>query len=303
MERFADEEAVQCLICLDEIDDIAAARMCGYCSKRVCASCLPHLCEITCEGELDEENGDLRCPNCRRSLVDGDLHWRRQAIVLARPDVPHATAADIVTLEDLICRVMQLCAREDTGVQYYSVSSDVVANAIARDPQYTALLERLLGSQRRARAFSLSLRREPINKENVTILCKEYMRLLVEQAGVSASQTRRILGASRRPCSGRWAGTSACACVRGNGLHAVPTRAPHRHPALGLSHMHNMHMLTEEIAEQGLNNALHYERYSSVWKPGETATKRKRDDNDPGDKKHAAARPLADSTRRSSRGR
>jgi len=252
MERFADEEAVQCLICLDEIGDIAAARMCGYCSKRVCASCLPHLCEITCEGELDEENGDLRCPNCRRSLVDGDLHWRRQAIMLARPDVPHATAADIVTLEDLICRVMQLCAREDTGVQYYSVSSDVVANAIARDPQYTALLERLLGSQRRARAFSLSLRREPINKENVTILCKEYMRLLVEQAGVSATQTRCIL---------------------------------------------------EEIAEQGLNNALHYERYSSVWKPSETASKRKRDDNGAGDKKHAAARPLADSTRRSSRGR
>ena len=55
-----------CLICMDEVTE---ARACGFCNKRICRTCLPHLVEINYEGEADEENGDLRCPNCRGSLV------------------------------------------------------------------------------------------------------------------------------------------------------------------------------------------------------------------------------------------
>ena len=51
------------------MDEVTEARACGFCNKRICRTCLPHLVEINCEGEADEANGDLRCPNCRGSLV------------------------------------------------------------------------------------------------------------------------------------------------------------------------------------------------------------------------------------------
>ena len=74
---------MECLICMDDVPAAAEARACGFCGKLICRTCLPHLVEIDHEGEVDEENGDLRCPNCRRSLVEGDLHKRRTAIAMA----------------------------------------------------------------------------------------------------------------------------------------------------------------------------------------------------------------------------
>ena len=61
-----EPQLMQCLICMDEVTE---ARACGFCNKSICRTCLPHLVEINYEGEADEENGDLRCPNCRGSLV------------------------------------------------------------------------------------------------------------------------------------------------------------------------------------------------------------------------------------------
>ena len=38
---------------MDEVTS-DCARACGFCNKRICRTCLPHLVEINCEGEADE---------------------------------------------------------------------------------------------------------------------------------------------------------------------------------------------------------------------------------------------------------
>ena len=102
----AGTPAMQCLICMDEVTD--EARACGFCNKRICRTCLPHLVEINYEGEADEENGDLRCPNCRGSLVEGDLHIRRTAIATVMTNVSTQVVADIVTMEDFLEEILQV---------------------------------------------------------------------------------------------------------------------------------------------------------------------------------------------------
>ena len=183
--------AMQCLICMDEVTN--EARACGFCSKRICRTCLPHLVEINYEGEADEENGDLRCPNCRGSLVEGDLHKRRSAIATAMPNVSTQVAADIVTMEDLIARLMQLCASEEAGVSFYNVSDDIVIQAICRDPNYSSMLERVLKSARRARTLRYTLRKSPTDRGNVTTICKFYLTLLTQTIGLTQEHARKIL--------------------------------------------------------------------------------------------------------------
>ena len=187
--------APTCIICLDDLGaaTVSSSRTCGFCGKHICPSCLPNLTEIDTDGEADELNGDLRCPNCRRSLIEGDLHARRRTITTTRPNVAASIVDDIVTLEDLLGRVMQLSAQHETGVEYYNVTNTVVAHAIARDPEYTALLERLLKSPRKARALRQSLRRSPTDKATATVLCKEYIRLLAHTVGLQVEHARRIL--------------------------------------------------------------------------------------------------------------
>ena len=186
-----------CIICLDELCDeeaLASARSCGYCEKHICAACMPQLTEITQDGEADEDNGDLRCPNCRSSLFEGDLHKRRKAIARCAPSVSEQRIRDLVTLEDLLARCMQLCAQVHAdAVSYYSVEEDVVAMAIARDPVYEAMLMRVLGSSRQARSVRLALRKNPTDKANVTMLCREYVTLLTKEAGVGTAHAKRIL--------------------------------------------------------------------------------------------------------------
>ena len=184
-----------CIICLDDLVDneLAQARICGFCSKKICRSCMANLTEIGHDGEADDENGDLRCPNCRGSLMEGDLHKRREAITIcASPSVPTQTVLDLVTLEDLIARVMQLCAHQDTGIDYYNVTPEEVVQAIAHDPEYSSMLERLL-DPRRARHLRLSVRRSPADKSNATMLCKVYVQKLTQAFGLSKEHARRIL--------------------------------------------------------------------------------------------------------------
>ena len=183
--------AMQCLICMDEVTN--EARACGFCSKRICRTCLPHLVEINYEGEADEENGDLRCPNCRGSLVEGDLHKRRSTIATTMPNVSTQVAADIVTMEDLIARLMQLCASEEAGVSFYNVSNDIVIQAICRDPNYSAMLERVLKNARRARTLRYTLRKSPTDRGNVTTICKFYLTLLTQTIGLAQEHARKIL--------------------------------------------------------------------------------------------------------------
>lgn len=182
---------MQCLICMEEVT--SEARACGFCGKRICRTCLPHLVEIDYEGEADEENGDLRCPNCRGSLVEGDLHKRRSGIAAAMPDVCAQVASDLVTMEDLIARLMQLCASEEAGVSFYNVSEDVVMQAISRDPAYSGMLERVLKSERRARTLRYDLRKSPTDRGNVTTICKLYLTLLTQTIGLTQEHARKIL--------------------------------------------------------------------------------------------------------------
>jgi DNA-directed RNA polymerase subunit RPC12/RpoP len=191
----ASEDAIACIICLDCLEDDALfrAHACGYCDKRICSQCLPNLMEIDHEGEGDEENGDLRCPNCRRSLMEGELHKRRLAIAKRAPGLSERVVADLVTLEDLIVRLMQLCAAPQIGVAYYNAGHDVVAQAIARDPHYTAMLERVLGSARTARRFLRGVRQSPTDNANMKGACKAYVALLVKAAGLAFDHARRIL--------------------------------------------------------------------------------------------------------------
>lgn len=184
--------AMACIVCFDEIKEPASARACGFCSKRICHDCLPHLSEVDEEGELDRDNGDVRCPNCRGSLLEGELHKRRAAIARIRPAVSTEQINDIVTMEDLIARLMQVCASEEAGVSFYTVSDDIVVQAIAHDPVFSGALERVLKSARRARMLRLNLRRNPTERSNVTALCKEYLALLV-QVGLTKEHARTIL--------------------------------------------------------------------------------------------------------------
>lgn len=189
-----------CLCCLDEISTAdESGRTCGFCEKGICGTCLPHLIEINDEGEGDEENGDLRCPHCRRSYIEGDLHKRRKVIRSHAPDMAAQSVEDIVTLEDVLARVMQLCAHSETGVSYFSVEPAVVAQAISRDATYTAMLERVMGSARRARQLRLSIVRSQPDKAHIRILCKEYMSQLTKVAGRSAHEAQCILGAHEHP--------------------------------------------------------------------------------------------------------
>ena len=182
---------MQCLICMDEVTN--EARACGFCSKLICRTCLPHLVEIDPEGEVDELNGDLRCPNCRGSLVEGDLHKRRSAIATAMPDVSAQVASDIVTMEDLIARLMQLCAASEAGVSFYNVSEDVVMQAISHDRMYSSMLERVLQSARRARTLRYTMRKDPTERSNVTAICKFYLTLLTQTIGLTQEHARKIL--------------------------------------------------------------------------------------------------------------
>ena len=183
-----------CIICLDDLDgdELQQARTCGFCSKKICRDCMSSLTEIGHDGEADDENGDLRCPNCRGSLMEGDLHKRREAITLCEPNIATQTVLDLVTLEDLIARVMQLCASGDTGIEYYNVTPEEVVQAIARDPEYSSMLERML-DPRRARHLRFSVRRSPTDKSNATALCKVYVQKLTGTVGLSKEHARRIL--------------------------------------------------------------------------------------------------------------
>ena len=188
------EDTPTCLVCLDEIADVLSRRECGFCGKFICHECMTHLCEIDQEGEVDETNGDLRCPNCRGSLMEGDLHKRRLVILRHVPGVDDQIARDLVTLEDLIARTMQLCAESETGMSYYNVPPDVVAAAVARDPQYTRMLERMLPSARSARSLRQRLRKSPADKSNVIALTGLYVKQLTGPAiGMSAAAARRIV--------------------------------------------------------------------------------------------------------------
>ena len=61
-------------------------------------------------------------------------------------------------MEDLIARLIQLCASEEAGVSFYNVSDDVVMQAICRDPNYSDMLGRVLESPRHARALRYTAR-------------------------------------------------------------------------------------------------------------------------------------------------
>ena len=217
----------ECIICLDE--DVDKGRACGFCGKFICQTCLPNLVEIDEEGEIDEQNGDLRCPNCRNSLVEGDLHRRRSNILAAVPELPKQLVSDIVTLEDLMSRCMQLCASEESGVEFYNVPASVVTQAITSDEQYCAMLERLLPSTRHARALRRTLRSNPFDRANVSALCREYLKLLTSSAGLTQSEARRIfevvaqlsLGVEANGATDRYAAawsTSSVATSRKSGL-------------------------------------------------------------------------------------
>lgn len=184
-----------CIICLDDLDAEAlqAARACGFCDKLICGECTLNLTEIDEEGEPDSMNGDLRCPNCRGSLMEGDLHKRRQMVVRRAPTVSKQFAHDLVTLEDLIARSMQLCAHAQTGVEYYNVEQEVVACAIARDDHYASMLERVMNSSRRARAVRGALRKSPSDRSNVSSLCKLYVSQLTSTVGLPSETARGIL--------------------------------------------------------------------------------------------------------------
>jgi len=149
--------------------------------------------EINADGEGDEENGDVRCPHCRRSFIEGDLHKRRNVIRSHALDISAQCVEDIVTLEDVISRVMQLCAYSEHGVSYFNVEPRLVAHAISRDATYTATLERVMGSARRARQLRLSIVRSQPDKAHIRALCKEYMSQLTKVAGRTAQEAQRIL--------------------------------------------------------------------------------------------------------------
>ena len=182
--------APTCIICLDDVEDSSAARKCGFCGKHICGECAPQLTEITHEGEADETNGDLRCPNCRRSLAEGDLHQRRLTINHHLKDTDEQVVRDIVTMEDLIARVLQLCVSQANGIEYYSVPADVVARTIAHDLQYARMLERLLQSARRARALRHALRKDPADRGGLTSLCNEYVHQWVRRVSQATCQDR-----------------------------------------------------------------------------------------------------------------
>ena len=185
---------MQCLCCLEDTT-ADGSRACGFCDKRVCHACFPHLTEITEDAEADEDNGDVRCPNCRRSLLEGDLHARRKVIALAAPHANDAVVHDIVALEDLITRVLQLCAPPEMG-EYFSVAKELVGQAIANDAQYTALLERLLGSQRTARNLRQHIRNHPTDRANLQALAQPLLQLLHSPkhgVGLTQAKARAIL--------------------------------------------------------------------------------------------------------------
>ena len=190
-------ESIPCIICLEDLDgdELKQALTCGFCDKRICRSCSACMTEIDDEGEADYLNGDLRCPNCRGSLVEGALHKRRQAIAQSYPNTDAAFARDLVTLEDLITRVVQLTHQEEIGVQYYNATNAEVVQAIARDREYSAVLARTINNPRHVRHLLHSLRRSPSDKGTATALCKEYVRLLTNAPlSLNKDHARAILG-------------------------------------------------------------------------------------------------------------
>ena len=204
-----------CLVCLEDLDAAhrLAARTCGFCGRHICETCMGQLTEINYDGEADVENGDLRCPNCRGSLIDGDLHQRRRTIrCFVAAAVSDAVVDDVVTLEDLTVRLMQLCACAEADVNYYNAEQGVVAAAIARDRQYCAMLDRAFGSAREARSFRHAVRTRPTDKDNVTKACRMLLTLLVIVLVVgpqTETQPSLILTdcPPRRPVSDLWPGT------------------------------------------------------------------------------------------------
>ena len=195
-----DVEMDTCLVCLEAVPR-TSGRACGFCEKRVCASCLPGLTELDADGEADSTNGDLRCPHCRASLIEGDLH--RRALLIARyaPARSEGVVRDTVTLEDLIARLMQLCLPSHISAEhpeavhidvstYYNEPAPVVAAAIAADAQYASMLQRVLKSDRRARQVRHALRRDPQDKGTVSTLCREYLELLTRVAGLVPESAR-----------------------------------------------------------------------------------------------------------------
>lgn len=188
--------APTCIVCLEDLDaaNRLAARTCGFCGRHICETCMGQLTEINYDGEADVENGDLRCPNCRGSLIDGDLHQRRRTIrCFVAAAVSDAVVDDVVTLEDLTVRLMQLCACAEADVNYYNADRGVVAAAIARDRQYCAMLDRAFGSAREARSFRHAVRTRPTDKDNVTKACRMLLTLLTQKLGVEEKHARRIL--------------------------------------------------------------------------------------------------------------
>ena len=116
------------------------------------------------------------------------------------PSLDPVVVHDIVTLEDLIGRVMQLVAHAETGVEYYNVGIDEVTGAIARDAEYRQMLERLLGSPRCVRSWGYALRRDPTDKSMVSSLCKQYVSMLTETAGLPVGKARLILEEVAQQC-------------------------------------------------------------------------------------------------------
>ena len=109
------------------------------------------------------------------------------------PSLGTQVAADVVTMEDLIARLIQLCASEEAGVSFYNVSDDVVMQAICRDPNYSDMLERVLESPRHARTLRYTLRKSPTDRGNVTSICKLYLTLLTGTVGLTPEHARKIL--------------------------------------------------------------------------------------------------------------